>query len=251
MDLLNGDKLILEYQGGNQYLLAGTPVTIFLEPPCAKLIVSSVFDIPYPNNGSKDYIFNLVLMDPPWPVGSSSHTRGVKLDYPLLSLSQISKIKLPIRHFPYGTLLFIWVTTTSYLTTLRWTYKLNFCLVDDIAWIKVTSGNKLHRSIGYVFQHSQETCLVFIRKEHSHLKYQDVFNEDFSDEFSNTILTKPTSPSVKPEEFYLLLNKSFPTRRKIEFFGRTNNIRVDWTTTGLELDDRNHVVYSQSTREIS
>eukprot|EP00924_Labyrinthula_sp_SR-Ha-C_P009237 maker-scaffold_2-snap-gene-17.54-mRNA-1 protein AED:0.56 eAED:0.59 QI:0/0/0/0.5/1/1/2/0/249 len=132
MDLLNGDKLILEYQGGNQYLLAGTPLTIFLEPPCSKLIVSSVFDILYPNNGSKDYIFNLVVMDPPWPVGSSSHTRGVKLDYPLLSLSQISKIKLPIRHFPYGTFLFIRVTNTSYLTTLRWAYKLDFYLIDDI-----------------------------------------------------------------------------------------------------------------------
>eukprot|EP00924_Labyrinthula_sp_SR-Ha-C_P007792 snap_masked-scaffold_28-processed-gene-3.23-mRNA-1 protein AED:1.00 eAED:1.00 QI:0/0/0/0/1/1/2/0/195 len=64
MDLLNGDKLILEYQSGNQYLLAGTSLTISLEPPSSKLIAPTVFGIPYPNNDSKDYIFNLVVMDP-------------------------------------------------------------------------------------------------------------------------------------------------------------------------------------------
>eukprot|EP00924_Labyrinthula_sp_SR-Ha-C_P009240 maker-scaffold_2-snap-gene-17.53-mRNA-1 protein AED:0.58 eAED:1.00 QI:0/0/0/1/0/0/2/0/69 len=47
------------------------------------------------------------------------------------------------------------------------------------------------------------------RLEHSHLKYQDVFNEDFSDEFSNTILTKPTSLQLNQKNFIYFWTRVF------------------------------------------
>eukprot|EP00924_Labyrinthula_sp_SR-Ha-C_P002067 snap_masked-scaffold_99-processed-gene-0.25-mRNA-1 protein AED:1.00 eAED:1.00 QI:0/-1/0/0/-1/1/1/0/756 len=243
LDLPSSNKLILTYLGGNVFLVSGTTLQVYLKPAFSRIILENIFSLNFPYPTKNTDIFTLVVMDPPWRVGVSNPTRGVSLEYPTLSLEKFSKIKLPLHNFPHGSLLFVWVTNYSYNTVLQWANSLNYYLCDEIIWIKRNLSGKLHKSLGYIFQHSKEICLIFIRKENDKVTYSDTFFEIFSNQFQNAFHSRPENPSVKTEVFYNLLDRSFPHHNKIEFFARTNNVRCRWTSTGLDLTPFFHVNY--------
>eukprot|EP00924_Labyrinthula_sp_SR-Ha-C_P010291 snap_masked-scaffold_23-processed-gene-2.9-mRNA-1 protein AED:0.45 eAED:0.45 QI:0/-1/0/1/-1/1/1/0/1117 len=244
LDLDKVSKVILNYQGGNLFQIAGATLKIYFRPAHSRVILENIFSMTYSHPTRSLDIYTLAVMDPPWKVGVTNPTRGVSLDYPTLSLEKFSKITLPLANFRYGSLLFVWVTNYSYFTVLKWANSLKYFLIDNIIWIKRNNSGKLHKSLGYILQHSKEICLVFMRKENEKLTYSDTFFEIFAKEHSNLIYALPEKPSVKTELFYALLDRSFPQHRKIEFFARTNNVRCNWTSTGLDLSPSFHVNYS-------
>eukprot|EP00924_Labyrinthula_sp_SR-Ha-C_P000049 maker-scaffold_60-snap-gene-0.53-mRNA-1 protein AED:0.62 eAED:0.63 QI:0/0/0/1/0/0/2/0/860 len=237
LDLDKVSKVILNYQGGNLFQIAGTTLKIYFKPDHSRVILENIFSMTYSHPTRSSDIYTLAVMDPPWKVGR------VTLDYPTFSLEKFSKITLPLINFPYGSLLFIWVTNYSYYTVLKWANSLKYYLIDSIAWIKRNNSGKLHKSLGYILQHSKELCLILIRKENEKLTYSDTFFEIFAKEHSNLIWAQPEKPSMKTEVFYSLLDRSFPQHNKIEFFARTNIVRCNWTSTGLDLTPSFHVNY--------
>eukprot|EP00924_Labyrinthula_sp_SR-Ha-C_P011410 snap_masked-scaffold_36-processed-gene-2.39-mRNA-1 protein AED:1.00 eAED:1.00 QI:0/-1/0/0/-1/1/1/0/321 len=152
------------YIGGNRYRVAGATGTFYLEPPNTKIMMGNVFDVKFDHPMAKKNIYTLLVMDPPWKAGVGNPTRGITLPYPTISLQKFSKMQLPLNHFPYGTFLFIWVTNISFSEVLIWAEKQHFYISDEMGWIKRHPSGKLHKSLGYFLQHSQETCLVFERR---------------------------------------------------------------------------------------
>eukprot|EP00924_Labyrinthula_sp_SR-Ha-C_P000924 augustus_masked-scaffold_7-processed-gene-8.4-mRNA-1 protein AED:0.45 eAED:0.45 QI:0/-1/0/1/-1/1/1/0/886 len=223
------------YIGGNRYQVAGATGTFFLEPPNTKIMMGNVFDLKFDHPMAKKNIYTLLVMDPPWRAGIGDPTRGVTLPYPTISLQKFSQMQLPLNHFPFGTFLFIWVTNISFRDVLAWAEKQHYYISDEMGWIKRHPSGKLHKSLGYFLQHSQETCLVFERRSKPEVVYQNTFEEDNLKSFSNYFSTNPLDPSMKPDLFYRMLEETFPTRNKIEYFGRWNNIRCGWTTCGQDL----------------
>eukprot|EP00924_Labyrinthula_sp_SR-Ha-C_P003010 snap_masked-scaffold_58-processed-gene-0.48-mRNA-1 protein AED:1.00 eAED:1.00 QI:0/-1/0/0/-1/1/1/0/214 len=157
LDLSRSSKLILTYQGGNLFNLSGTPLNIYFTPPYCRILLHNIFDLSFPNQASKENIFNLAVTDAPWKVGSSNPTRGVTLNCPTISLKKFKTINLPLKHFPYGGLLFVWVTNHSYKAVLDWAHSLENYLVDELHWTKMYHSRKWHKSLGYILQHSKET----------------------------------------------------------------------------------------------
>eukprot|EP00924_Labyrinthula_sp_SR-Ha-C_P011435 snap_masked-scaffold_46-processed-gene-0.21-mRNA-1 protein AED:1.00 eAED:1.00 QI:0/-1/0/0/-1/1/1/0/116 len=105
-------------------------------------------------------------------------------------------------------------------------------------------SGRLRKSIGYLLQHSHETCLVFERRNEADVEYADIFNEIEFHSLRNYFVTQPTTPSTKPEEFYLILETLFPISNKLELFGRHNNVRPSWTTCGLDLLPEVYCLYT-------
>eukprot|EP00924_Labyrinthula_sp_SR-Ha-C_P002066 augustus_masked-scaffold_99-processed-gene-0.2-mRNA-1 protein AED:1.00 eAED:1.00 QI:0/0/0/0/1/1/3/0/1782 len=236
------------YTGGNLFTMPDHKATFYLEPPDSTLYFGNVFDLTFDHPNAKKNIYSLIIMDPPWTVGSGNPTRGVTLPYPTISNSSFKKLKMPLNHFPFGSILCVWVTNQSYATVLDWAFQEHFYLIEDLAWLKKNPTGKLHKSIGYFLQHSQETCLIFERKANENVKYNNTFEEDNVKLFSRYFYSRPLAPSVKPEIFYKMLRDTFPTRRAIEYFGRWNNIRMDWTTCGLDLIPPAHLAFYQHSR---
>eukprot|EP00924_Labyrinthula_sp_SR-Ha-C_P002808 snap_masked-scaffold_13-processed-gene-7.28-mRNA-1 protein AED:1.00 eAED:1.00 QI:0/0/0/0/1/1/2/0/438 len=113
-------KIILKYLGGNIFLIDGSEATVHFEPPCKQIYITNIFDLQFYKPKSKNSIFQVAVMDPPWSVGSKNPTRGVALKYPTLSLLEFQKIKLSLSHFPFGSHLYVWVTNYSYQCVLNW-----------------------------------------------------------------------------------------------------------------------------------
>eukprot|EP00924_Labyrinthula_sp_SR-Ha-C_P009660 snap_masked-scaffold_22-processed-gene-2.40-mRNA-1 protein AED:0.48 eAED:0.48 QI:0/-1/0/1/-1/1/1/0/1851 len=236
------------YEGGNTFTLLNDLSTFYLEPPNIQLYMENALDIVFDHPFANKNIYTLIILDPPWTVGSRNPTRGVSLTYPTISNSTFKKMKLPLNHFPYGSYLFIWVTNHSFLTVLEWTKDLSFFLVDEMTWIKRHKSGKLHKSLGYFLQHSQQTCLVFEMRSSEKVQYQNTFEEDNIKAFNKYFYSQPLRPSRKPEIFYTMLTTMFPARRTIEFFGRWNNIRENWTTCGLDLTPPAQLCFLQQRR---
>eukprot|EP00924_Labyrinthula_sp_SR-Ha-C_P010395 snap_masked-scaffold_23-processed-gene-5.50-mRNA-1 protein AED:0.52 eAED:0.53 QI:0/0/0/1/1/1/2/0/858 len=246
VDLLSGDKIILEYNGGNYYTLLGCNGRIYFTPPDTRLFSQNIFDLEFEKPYSKHNIFQILVVDPPWKIGNSNPTRGITLDYPTLSNSEFMKLDLPLQHFPFGSYLFLWVTNSSYHCALSWAKSLNYYSVDIFTWIKSHRSGSLFKSLGYFLQHAQETCLIFQRREQESIYYSDTFGEYKLDHFSNSIKTIPLEPSAKPETFYWILDLVFPHCNKFEMFARSNNLRQNWSSCGIELDAKAHIVYTPS-----
>eukprot|EP00924_Labyrinthula_sp_SR-Ha-C_P003686 snap_masked-scaffold_3-processed-gene-2.39-mRNA-1 protein AED:0.48 eAED:0.48 QI:0/-1/0/1/-1/1/1/0/1861 len=237
-------KLLLEYTGGNTFKFASRNAFIYVEPPQSLLYLSDVFTLSLLKPRSKSSVFDLVLLDPPWKIGVGDPTRGVHLPYSTMSLKDFESLKLPLSNFPFGGFLFIWVTNSSYWAALKWCHSQHYFLIDSFTWIKMYPSTKLRKSIGYILQHSHETCLVFERRNDEEVEYTDIFNDIEENNISNMFITTPTEPSTKPEEFYLILSTLFPNANCLELFARHNNVRRNWTTCGLELLPEAHCLYT-------
>eukprot|EP00924_Labyrinthula_sp_SR-Ha-C_P009279 snap_masked-scaffold_2-processed-gene-18.33-mRNA-1 protein AED:1.00 eAED:1.00 QI:0/0/0/0/1/1/2/0/340 len=236
--------------GGNRYRIEGSLGDIYFEPPNARIYICNILDFQLIGKQNQD-IYNIIVMDPPWPVGARNPTRGVSLNYSTLSLNEFKRINIPLQYFHFGRLLFIWVTNYSYLATLQWATSLNYYLEDTITWIKKYNSGILHKSLGYFIQHSQETCLIFRRKQKPTLHYNDTFNENVTLDFPNYFTSNVFLPSAKPDYFYKLLDHCYPNCNKIEFFARDNNSRPDWSFVGLELTPNAHLSFLNSVRTVS
>ena len=105
--------------------------------------------------------FDVIMMDPPWQLSSSTPSRGVAIGYDSLADDLIGK--LPICEIQTAGFLFIWVINAKYSLTCKQMEKWGYKLIDEIVWIKKTVNGKIAKGHGFYLQHAKETCLVGIK----------------------------------------------------------------------------------------
>lgn len=93
----------------------------------------------------------------------------------------------------------------------------------ELVWRKITKTGKEHFGMGRTLRASHETCLVFRRGKSApeNLSVRSVF------------AGYVRAHSQKPNEFYDIVEKLYPSARKIEMFART--VRPGWEQYGNQL----------------
>eukprot|EP00049_Salpingoeca_infusionum_P025329 m.18638 g.18638 ORF g.18638 m.18638 type:complete len:346 (+) comp7922_c0_seq3:121-1158(+) len=163
--------------------------------------------------------FDVVVADPPWQIKT-------QMAYGLMADTSISK--LPMECLQQNGFLFLWVTTRTMdfgrSLLQRWGYQ----VVDDIVWVKLNQVGRLIETgrTGYWLNHSKEHCLVGrkgkVEMALGHLE-------------CDVIVSKVRAASQKPDEFYNMVDRLFPSGHKLELFGRQHNTRPGWLTLGDQL----------------
>ena len=175
-----------------------------------------------------DKNYDIIIIDPPWKFNGSNPVRRVAIDYQCLSLKQIKTIDLEKYQDDFGLVAF-WVVNKSYLPIIKWMNSLNYNLLHELQWIKVTKKGKLHKSVGHYMQHAKETCLIFGKGKFK-LKGTKGIND-------HIIWSERRIQSQKPNILYTFLELQFNEENinKIELFGRFLNLRSGWHTIGYQV----------------
>jgi hypothetical protein len=81
--------------------------------------------------------FDVILMDPPWPIQGAHPTRGLDLTYALMEIDEIRAI--PLRKVQKDGLLFMWVVTSMLECGMQMFARWGYRVVKLINWIKTTT----------------------------------------------------------------------------------------------------------------
>eukprot|EP00924_Labyrinthula_sp_SR-Ha-C_P011979 snap_masked-scaffold_26-processed-gene-0.27-mRNA-1 protein AED:1.00 eAED:1.00 QI:0/-1/0/0/-1/1/1/0/121 len=96
-------------------------------------------------------------------------------------------------------------------------------------------SGSLRTSIEYLLRRGKEICLVFKKQEHEELEYSNLFEQEHRYSHTSPLVTLALSNSQKPTQLYSFIESTLPRRNYGELFARSNNIRPQWKSFGLEL----------------
>lgn len=158
-------------------------------------------------------IFEVVVVDPPWPYGGmydpTNHRVGTP--YPEMSLDEIKAMSLPLAETAV-----VWLWTTNYF--MRDAYEvLEYWGLEPktiLTWVKDKMG------VGEWLRGQTEHCILAVRGK----PMVNLTNQ------TTALLAKTRGHSVKPDEFYDLVN-SLCVGRKVDIFGRKS--RDGWVVHGI------------------
>jgi N6-adenosine-specific RNA methylase IME4 len=168
-----------------------------------------------------DKKYHVVCIDPPWAYEekggftsdqyNSESNRGA-VDYPTMTVDQISKIELPIAE---DCVLFLWTTHAflrdSFELLDQWGFKYKATLV----WDKVKMG------LGRTIRMQVEFCLIGVKG-----------NPIINGSSERDIITEARREhSRKPEAFYQMVDRMC-IGNKLDYFSRQN--RINWDHYGAE-----------------
>eukprot|EP01102_Stenamoeba_stenopodia_P022699 TRINITY_DN9553_c0_g1_i1.p1 TRINITY_DN9553_c0_g1~~TRINITY_DN9553_c0_g1_i1.p1 ORF type:complete len:377 (+),score=66.49 TRINITY_DN9553_c0_g1_i1:25-1131(+) len=176
---------------------------------------------------AKEVQFDVIMMDPPWLLATSTPTRGVALGYKQLPNNDIQNI--PVPKLQKNGFLFIWVINARYSFALDMMKEWGYTFVDDITWVKSTVNRRLAKGHGFYLQHAKETCLVGVKGPVDDMGRVRRCLE------SDVIFAERRGQSQKPEQIYELVEALVPNGKYLEIFARRNNLRNYWVSIGLEL----------------
>lgn len=198
--------------------------------------------------------FDIIMMDPPWQLSTSTPSRGVAIAYSSLTDELIKKI--PVLSLQTSGFLLIWVINAKYSLACDMFDQWGYNLVDEIVWIKKTVTGKIAKGHGFYLQHAKETCLVGFKGDYFHFlaeRYCRQNNIDLSqieqikiskkEEIlklkktiaNDVIFSERRGQSQKPNEIYSIVEQLCPNGHYLEIFGRRNNLHKNWVTLGNEL----------------
>jgi mRNA (2'-O-methyladenosine-N6-)-methyltransferase len=130
-------------------------------------------------------------------------------------------------------LLFMWAETTKKLEFCReqipkWGYK----IIDDIVWVKTTPLQRIYRSTtptqGH-FTSSKEHCLVAYKGS------GDIRTMPLNRQIDCDVIVSEMRPhGQKPDEIYSMIERLYPTSRKLELFGSKKT--PGWITCSPNID---------------
>ncbi|KAH0795051.1 MT-A70 family protein [Histomonas meleagridis] len=170
--------------------------------------------------------FDVITMDPPWPIATSNVTRGVNIPYEQLDASIIAQ--MPLHYVQDRGYLFMWVIAsqlTNGVTMLKhWGYQ----VVGHINWVKISKYGRYMPSHGYYFQHNKETLLIGLKGEPPSEMNRDKFQ-------SLLVNQRGIRQSQKPDSLYEMIEEIFPGLMYLEVFARPHNLRNGWVSIGIEL----------------
>ncbi|OBA23141.1 MT-A70-domain-containing protein [Metschnikowia bicuspidata var. bicuspidata NRRL YB-4993] len=164
--------------------------------------------------------FAAIISDPAWDIHMSL-PYGTCKDSELLSL--------PMRELQDEGVLMLWVTGRSIEIGRRALEQWGYTVSDEMIWIKL---NQLRKTIvtgrtGHWLNHSKEHLLVGVKGNPVWLNRK--IDIDF-------IVSGTRETLRKPDELYGIVERLVGIHaRKLEIFGRDNNIRPGWITIGNQL----------------
>lgn len=174
------------------------------------------------------------MLDPPWRIkggqGNDSQfmftNSKFSLDYNTMSNQEIMDLR--VERLSKKGFIFMWILNTQLNVAYEILNKWGYEVVDQIIWVKL-KDKKIYLSHGYYFMHSFEICLVgFKQKPGDHVEYHSKVS-------NNIIFSEVRNKSQKPDEIYEVIELLMPGSKKIELFGRNNNLRAGWLTLGNQL----------------
>jgi len=141
------------------------------------------------------------------------------------TLGDLALARYPLPPIAADALLFFWQVSAKPQSALDVVRAWGFEVKTQIAWVKTTSGGKLHFGMGRILRGAHETCLVAARGRYA---------PHVLDKTIRTVLIAPVGKhSEKPDAFYDLVERIYPGPR-CELFARTH--REGWVSYGLELE---------------
>lgn len=165
-----------------------------------------------------DRRYPIILADPPWryenpPIGGSN--RSIENHYPTMTLEEICA--LPVAEIAAEhALLYLWATAPKLAECFKVIDAWGFDYRTNLVWVKDKIG------MGYHARNQHELLLVCKRGE--------MPPPEAGTQSSSVIFADRTEHSVKPADFYELIERLYPTVGKIELFSRSP--RAGWSAWG-------------------
>ena len=176
--------------------------------------------------------YEIIYADPPWrqSKGGKKNQRpnssGTKLDYPVISLKEIKNIMSQVVdvHTPENSVLFLWTIDKYLFDAQDIAEKLGYKLHARMIWNKVTGI-----PAAFTIRYGHEYLLYMYKgklipvDKNERGKIHTVFKEQVK------------RHSQKPEEAYRIIERLYPSQKKIELFAR--NKRIGWDSWGNEVEN--------------
>lgn len=157
-------------------------------------------------------VFEVIVIDPPWPYGTEYSPTGRRAanPYPEMSLEEIENINLPSAE---NCILWLWTTHKFMRNSFEILDKWGFRDVAILTWVKDRMG------LGTWLRSQSEFCIMAVKGTPK----VNLTNE-------TTVLNAPMREhSRKPDEFYSMVD-SLSIGRKLEYFSREK--REGWEIYG-------------------
>lgn len=163
--------------------------------------------------------YSLILADPPWEYEySSTENRAIVNHYETMSLEAIAS--LPVNTIlTRDAVLFLWVTSPKLEQGLYILNQWNFVYRTSLVWVKDRIGT------GYWARSKHELLLIGTKGK--------MPCPEESLRPASVIESKRRRHSEKPFEIYEIIEKMYPSLKKIELFARKK--RAGWKSWGKEI----------------
>lgn len=169
---------------------------------------------------ARDGKADVILCDPPWKYEfSRSPAREIENQYPTMAEEEIAALPVA-KAAAKDAVLFLWATSPKLCVALRvmdaWGFEYKTCAI----WDKEKIG------MGYYFRQAHEILLVGTRGK-----------PQVPEEKSrppSVIRAKRGKHSEKPEAVYTLIERMYPSARRLEMFARAR--RQGWFAFGNEIE---------------
>jgi N6-adenosine-specific RNA methylase IME4 len=172
--------------------------------------------------------FGVIYCDPPWKFKTYSEKgqdRSPENHYACISTNEIAQI--PVAEMAdRNCVCFMWATAPMLPDALQLMEQWGFTYKSQMIWVK----DKM--ALGYWFRSQHEILLVGVKGL--------VPAPAPGSQFPSIIMAKTAEHSVKPDEFYGVIESYFPTLKKIELFAR--RARDGWTAWGNEAPEEEEEV---------
>jgi N6-adenosine-specific RNA methylase IME4 len=190
-------------------------------------------------------MFSTIVADPPWPYGSTGvhlpdksggrniDGRGANVSsdhrYGKLSIDDLCAMNVPAADNAH---LYLWMTNSFVEEAYRVARAWGFRPVLPITWVKLREDGGISRKAGYYFRGATEHVLFAVRGS-LRLQAREAIATAFITDEGLAITAKRLPHSVKPEEFYELVETASPGPR-LELFARRE--RPGWDRWGNEVE---------------
>jgi len=158
--------------------------------------------------------FGVIYADPPWSYRDLGHTRRIDRQYPILSVRDIAALPVQDIALP-DAVLFLWIPVPLLRDGLSVMGAWGFDYKSNLVWDKEIFG------MGH-----------YARIQHEHLLLGTTGKPGTSADhgISSVIRERRGKHSVKPPEFYRLIERMYPALPRIELFAR--NLQSGWVSWG-------------------
>lgn len=167
----------------------------------------------------------VLAIDPPWAFGDKlpGKSRGAAKNYDCLSVAEIADVVCAAMCGAPDVVAFMWRVAAMHREALDVLGRCGLTVKSEVIWEKLTRTGKPHFGMGRYVRASHETCLIAVRGR----AFPEVRN--VRSRFSAAV----REHSRKPDEFYAIVERMYPSSRKVELFSRQQ--RPGWECHGLEV----------------
>jgi N6-adenosine-specific RNA methylase IME4 len=163
--------------------------------------------------------FDVIYADPPWKYDfSETTTREIENQYETMETHEIAGMKIPAAK---NSVLFLWATAPKLREALSVMQSWGFEYKTHAIWDKELIG------MGYWFRGRHELLLVGTKGE--------FFVPEAETREASVYREKRTAHSKKPDHYYGLIEKMYPTSHYLELFARQKH-NDKWTVWGNETE---------------